>query len=70
MLFVCSVDYQLSCISLFLFFCVIMFFISGYQVVSMRPMTPAQALIAVELTARYARVHGAPIHIGNPVTTK
>ena len=33
----------------------------------MRPMTPAQAVKAVELTARYSRVHGAPIHVGNPV---
>ena len=39
---------------------------SGNLVVSMRPMTPAQALLAVQVTARYPRVHGAPVHIGSP----
>jgi uncharacterized protein YcsI (UPF0317 family) len=39
---------------------------SGNMVVSMRPMTPAQALKAVEITARYPRVHGSPIHLGSP----
>jgi len=39
---------------------------SGNMVVSMRPMTPAQALKAVEVTSRYPRVHGAPVHVGTP----
>ena len=39
---------------------------SGNMVVSMRPMTPSQAVKAVEITARFPRVHGAPIHIGSP----
>jgi len=39
---------------------------SGNMVVSMRPMTPAQALQAVQVTSRYPRVHGAPVHIGSP----
>ena len=38
----------------------------GTMVVSMRPLTPAQALKATEITSRYARVHGAPIHVGSP----
>jgi uncharacterized protein YcsI (UPF0317 family) len=29
-------------------------------------MTPSQAVKAVEITARYPRVHGAPIHLGSP----
>ncbi len=39
---------------------------SGPLVVSMRPMTPQQAERAAEITARLPRVHGAPIHVGNP----
>jgi len=39
---------------------------SGPLVVSMRPMTPALAIQAVQVTARYPGVHGAPIHIGAP----
>ncbi|CAE7927381.1 ycsI [Symbiodinium sp. KB8] len=31
----------------------------------MRPMTPKQAEVAKEITARFPRVHGSPIHIGN-----
>lgn len=38
----------------------------GNMVVSMRPMTPAQALRAAEITARMPRVHGAPVQIGDP----
>ncbi len=38
----------------------------GPLVVSMRPMTPADAVRAVQVTSRYPLVHGAPIHIGNP----
>jgi uncharacterized protein YcsI (UPF0317 family) len=40
---------------------------SGNMVVSMRPLTPANALFATQITARYPRVHGAPLHIGDPV---
>ncbi len=39
---------------------------SGPTVVSMRPFTPADAERAAEITARYPRVHGAPIHRGDP----
>jgi uncharacterized protein YcsI (UPF0317 family) len=39
---------------------------SGPLVVSMRPMTPSQALQAAEITARYPEVHGAPVHAGDP----
>ena len=38
--------------------------ISGPLVVSMRPLTPADAVRAVQVTGRYPRAHGAPIHIG------
>ena len=32
----------------------------------MRPLNPADAARAVEITARYPRVHGAPVHVGEP----
>ena len=35
-------------------------------VVSMRPFTPANAIKAVQITSRYPRVHGAPVHLGMP----
>lgn len=38
----------------------------GPLVVSMRPMTPAQAIRAVQVTSRYPSVHGAPVHLGLP----
>ncbi len=38
----------------------------GKLVVSMRPFPPAQAIRAIEITARYPRVHGSPVHIGFP----
>lgn len=38
----------------------------GPLVVSMRPLTPLQAIRASEITARYPRAHGAPIHAGDP----
>ncbi|CAM9293013.1 unnamed protein product [Ectocarpus fasciculatus] len=38
----------------------------GNLVVSMRPMLPSEAVKAVELTSRYAKVHGSPVQIGNP----
>jgi uncharacterized protein YcsI (UPF0317 family) len=39
---------------------------SGPLVVSMRPVHAAQVPLAVEVTARYQRVHGAPVHVGAP----
>jgi uncharacterized protein YcsI (UPF0317 family) len=39
---------------------------AGPLVVSMRPMTPAQAVRATQITSRYPSVHGAPVHIGDP----
>ena len=39
---------------------------SGPLVVSMRPYTPADAVKAATVTARYPSVHGAPIQIGDP----
>jgi uncharacterized protein YcsI (UPF0317 family) len=38
----------------------------GPLVVSMRPMTPAQAAEAARVTARFPSVHGGPIHAGDP----
>jgi uncharacterized protein YcsI (UPF0317 family) len=38
----------------------------GNMVVSMRPMTPAQAIRAVQVTSRFPSVHGAPVHLGDP----
>jgi len=38
----------------------------GKLVVSMRPFTPADAVRAIVVTARFPRVHGAPVHIGRP----
>ncbi|MFZ0241090.1 MAG: putative hydro-lyase [Desulfobacterales bacterium] len=35
-------------------------------VVSMRPMTPEQAVRAVQITTRFHQTHGAPVHIGDP----
>ncbi len=39
---------------------------SGPMVVSMRPLSVSDAARAVEITARYPRVHGAPVHVGDP----
>jgi uncharacterized protein YcsI (UPF0317 family) len=39
---------------------------SGNMVVSMRPFNQLDAKYATELSARYPRVHGAPIHYGDP----
>jgi uncharacterized protein YcsI (UPF0317 family) len=36
------------------------------MVVSMRPFTPANAIRAVQITTRFPRVHGAPVHLGRP----
>jgi uncharacterized protein YcsI (UPF0317 family) len=38
----------------------------GTLVVTMRWMTPAQAVIATQLTGRFPGNHGAPVHIGAP----
>lgn len=38
----------------------------GPMVVSMRPMTPAKAKLAYQITAKMPNVHGAPIQIGDP----
>lgn len=38
----------------------------GPMVVSMRPMTPANAIRAVQITTRFPAVHGAPVHLGRP----
>ena len=39
---------------------------SGPLVVSMRPMTPQQAIRATQITSRYPSAHGAPVHVGDP----
>lgn len=36
------------------------------MVVSMRPMKPAQAVRAVQVTTRFHLTHGAPLHLGAP----
>ena len=38
----------------------------GPMVVSMRPMKPADAIRAVQITTRFPSVHGAPVHMGKP----
>src|SRR3954447_26374585 len=38
----------------------------GPVVVSMRPLKPADAIRAVQITSRLPAVHGAPIHLGYP----
>lgn len=38
----------------------------GPLVVSMRPLKPADAIRAVQITARFPGVHGAPVHLGLP----
>ncbi|MBI2807086.1 MAG: putative hydro-lyase [Planctomycetes bacterium] len=38
----------------------------GPMVVSMRPMTPAQAVRATQICTRFARAHGTPVHLGDP----
>lgn len=39
---------------------------SAPLVVSMRPMTPEQAVRAVQVTTRFHLTHGAPVHMGDP----
>jgi uncharacterized protein YcsI (UPF0317 family) len=38
----------------------------GPLVVSMRPMTPGQAIRATEICARFPQAHGTPVHWGDP----
>jgi uncharacterized protein YcsI (UPF0317 family) len=39
---------------------------SAPLVVTMRPMTPAQTVRAVQITTRFHLTHGAPVHMGSP----
>lgn len=38
----------------------------GNMVVSMRPIKASDVARAVEITARFPQVHGAPLHVGHP----
>jgi uncharacterized protein YcsI (UPF0317 family) len=38
----------------------------GQLVVSMRPLSGAHAIRAVQITSRFPAVHGAPVHLGDP----
>jgi uncharacterized protein YcsI (UPF0317 family) len=38
----------------------------GPLVVSMRPLRPADAIRAIQITSRFPNVHGAPVHVGLP----
>lgn len=38
----------------------------GPMVVTMRPIPSDKVIRAIQITSRYASVHGAPIHIGDP----
>ena len=38
----------------------------GPMVVSMRPLQPAAAIRAIQITSRFPQVHGAPVHVGLP----
>jgi len=40
----------------------------GPMVVSMRPIPSRQVVKAMEVTARFPKAHGAPVHIGDPAT--
>jgi uncharacterized protein YcsI (UPF0317 family) len=39
---------------------------AGPLVVSMRPLTPGDAIRSIQITSRFPSVHGAPVHIGLP----
>jgi uncharacterized protein YcsI (UPF0317 family) len=41
---------------------------AGPLVVTMRPLTPAQAIEAIVITSRFPQAHGAPVHFGAPET--
>lgn len=38
----------------------------GYMGVSMRPLSPKDAIRAIEITSRFPLTHGTPVHIGDP----
>src|SRR6267142_5589223 len=38
----------------------------GPMAVSMRPLVAADAIRAIQITSRFPRAHGAPVHIGKP----
>jgi len=38
----------------------------GPMVVTMRPVLPEKVIRAVQVTSRYASVHGGPVHVGDP----
>jgi uncharacterized protein YcsI (UPF0317 family) len=38
----------------------------GPLVVTMRPLSAADAIRAVQITSRFPAVHGAPVHLGDP----
>lgn len=38
----------------------------GPMVVTMRPVKPTEVVKVVQITSRYAFVHGGPVHIGDP----
>lgn len=39
---------------------------AGKMVVSMRMMTPRDAIRSIQITSRFPNVHGAPVHFGQP----
>lgn len=39
---------------------------AGPLVVSMRPLSPSDAIRAIQITSRFPSVHGAPVHLGLP----
>jgi len=39
---------------------------SGNMVVSMRPLSVAHTIRAIQICSRFPAVHGAPVHFGNP----
>ncbi len=41
---------------------------NGPLVVSMRPLKPADAIRAIQITSRFPSVHGAPVHLGFPAS--
>lgn len=40
----------------------------GELVVSMRPLSISQTILAIEITSRHSHVHGAPVHFGDPTS--
>jgi uncharacterized protein YcsI (UPF0317 family) len=38
----------------------------GPMAVSMRPLKAADAILAVQITSRFPKAHGAPVHLGKP----